>query len=47
MTDGKIPVPSTPGLGIELDRDALEQFKDAAQRRWPMVPPPPIAAPAQ
>ena len=47
MTGGKIPVPSAPGLGVELDRDALEQFKSAAERRWPTAPPPPLAGAAQ
>jgi hypothetical protein len=47
MTGGKIPVPDTPGLGIELDRDALEHFKKAAEARWPMGPRPPLAAPAK
>jgi L-alanine-DL-glutamate epimerase-like enolase superfamily enzyme len=47
MTGGKIPVPNTPGLGVELDRDALEQFKSAAERRWPTAPPPPLAGAAQ
>lgn len=30
LTDGKLPLPSRPGLGIELDRDALEEFAEAA-----------------
>jgi hypothetical protein len=30
--DGVIPVPMTPGLGIELNRDALARFEEAAQR---------------
>ena len=30
MQDGKIPVPDTPGLGVELDRDALARFREAA-----------------
>jgi L-alanine-DL-glutamate epimerase-like enolase superfamily enzyme len=32
MVDGKIPVPTKPGLGIEINRDALERFKEAAER---------------
>ena len=32
MVDGKIPIPTKPGLGIELNRDALEKFKEAARR---------------
>ena len=39
MVDGKLPVPTKPGLGIELNRDALQKFKEAAHkvamlRRW-------------
>jgi L-alanine-DL-glutamate epimerase-like enolase superfamily enzyme len=29
--DGSLPVPTAPGLGIELDRDALDEFAVAAQ----------------
>jgi L-alanine-DL-glutamate epimerase-like enolase superfamily enzyme len=47
MTGGNIPVPNTSGLGVELDRDALERFKKAAEMRWPTASPPPLAAPAQ
>ena len=32
LVDGVIPLPTRPGLGIELNRDALEQFKEAAER---------------
>lgn len=32
MANGKILVPDSPGLGIELDRDALGRFKEAAKR---------------
>jgi L-alanine-DL-glutamate epimerase-like enolase superfamily enzyme len=32
MVDGVIPLPTRPGLGIELDRDALNRFKEAANR---------------
>jgi L-alanine-DL-glutamate epimerase-like enolase superfamily enzyme len=32
MVDGVIPLPTRPGLGIELDRDALKRFKEAANR---------------
>ena len=32
MVDGVIPVPLKPGLGIELNRDALARFEEAAQR---------------
>lgn len=39
MVNGKLPVPTKPGLGIELNRDALQKFKAAAhkvamQRGW-------------
>jgi L-alanine-DL-glutamate epimerase-like enolase superfamily enzyme len=35
MEDGSIPVPTEPGLGIELDREALEEFAEAAKRLVP------------
>jgi L-alanine-DL-glutamate epimerase-like enolase superfamily enzyme len=35
MRDGQIPVPDTPGLGIELDRDALSRFEQAAREVRP------------
>jgi len=30
IVDGKIPLPTEPGLGVEIDRDALERFERAA-----------------
>jgi len=32
MVGGVIPMPTRPGLGIELNRDALKRFKEAANR---------------
>lgn len=32
MQDGKIVVPTKPGLGVELDRDALARFKEHAAK---------------
>lgn len=32
MVDGVIPLPSRPGLGVELNRDALFRFKRAAEQ---------------
>ena len=32
MVDGVLPLPTRPGLGIELNRDALERFREAAAR---------------
>jgi len=32
MIDGRIPLPARPGLGIELNREALGRFKEAAMR---------------
>jgi L-alanine-DL-glutamate epimerase-like enolase superfamily enzyme len=32
MVDGVIPLPTNPGLGIELNRDALKHFEEAANR---------------
>jgi L-alanine-DL-glutamate epimerase-like enolase superfamily enzyme len=32
MRDGVIPLPTRPGLGIELDREALQRFIAAAER---------------
>jgi L-alanine-DL-glutamate epimerase-like enolase superfamily enzyme len=26
MVDGRLPLPTKPGLGIELDEDALSRF---------------------
>jgi L-alanine-DL-glutamate epimerase-like enolase superfamily enzyme len=34
MKDGKIPLPLRPGLGVELNRHALEKFKQVAARTW-------------
>jgi L-alanine-DL-glutamate epimerase-like enolase superfamily enzyme len=31
LVDGRLPLPQRPGLGIELDRDALERFEAAAR----------------
>jgi L-alanine-DL-glutamate epimerase-like enolase superfamily enzyme len=33
--DGKLGVPSRPGLGFELNRDALEEFSEAARQVTP------------
>ena len=35
MENGRIAPPERPGLGIELHRDALECFKEAAERLYP------------
>jgi L-alanine-DL-glutamate epimerase-like enolase superfamily enzyme len=32
MVDGVIPLPTRPGLGVELDRDALEAYAEEARR---------------
>jgi L-alanine-DL-glutamate epimerase-like enolase superfamily enzyme len=32
MIDGRIPIPDRPGLGAELNREALARFKEAAKR---------------
>ncbi|HVO55070.1 MAG TPA: mandelate racemase/muconate lactonizing enzyme family protein [Solirubrobacterales bacterium] len=32
MVDGRIPLPSTPGLGVELNREALAEYKAEAER---------------
>ena len=32
MVDGVVPLPTRPGLGVELNRDALERFREAAER---------------
>jgi L-alanine-DL-glutamate epimerase-like enolase superfamily enzyme len=34
LRDGELPLPERPGLGIELDRDALERFEQAAAARF-------------
>lgn len=31
MTDGKISLPTKPGLGVEINRDALARFEEAAR----------------
>jgi L-alanine-DL-glutamate epimerase-like enolase superfamily enzyme len=32
LQDGVIPLPTAPGLGIKLNRDALARFKEAARK---------------
>ncbi|MEZ4675501.1 MAG: hypothetical protein R2932_14810 [Caldilineaceae bacterium] len=32
--DGMLAIPNKPGLGIDLDLDALARFSDAADRWW-------------
>jgi L-alanine-DL-glutamate epimerase-like enolase superfamily enzyme len=32
LVDGRLALPERPGLGIELDRDALERFEEAGRR---------------
>jgi L-alanine-DL-glutamate epimerase-like enolase superfamily enzyme len=32
MVGGKIPLPARPGLGVELNHEALDRFKEAARR---------------
>ena len=32
MVDGVIPLPTDPGLGVELDRDALAAYAAEAER---------------
>ncbi len=32
--EGMLPIPNAPGLGIELDMDALAHFSDASDRWW-------------
>jgi L-alanine-DL-glutamate epimerase-like enolase superfamily enzyme len=32
MVNGVIPRPTEPGLGVELDRDALSRFEESARR---------------
>ena len=34
MVDGKIPLTTRPGLGVELNRDALQRFEEAAERAF-------------
>jgi L-alanine-DL-glutamate epimerase-like enolase superfamily enzyme len=31
LVDGRLTLPQRPGLGIELNRQALERFEDAAR----------------
>jgi L-alanine-DL-glutamate epimerase-like enolase superfamily enzyme len=35
FADGKLTTPTRPGLGIDLDRDALRHFEEAAERLVP------------
>jgi len=35
LKDGVIPLPTAPGLGIKLNRDALARFEEAARRVMP------------
>lgn len=35
MNDGRIPVSTSPGLGVEINRDAMREFEQAALRRMP------------
>jgi L-alanine-DL-glutamate epimerase-like enolase superfamily enzyme len=35
LVDGRLALPTRPGLGIELDRGALERFEEAARERRP------------
>lgn len=37
MANGVIPVPDTPGLGVSINRDALEEFKRAAAAKHPFA----------
>ena len=37
MVNGVIPLPERPGLGIELNRDALQKFESAADRAAPSM----------
>ena len=39
MVDGVIALPTRPGLGVEFNRDALERFKEAAERQSRRAPP--------
>lgn len=34
MVDGKIPLPTRPGLGVEVNRDALKYYEDAARNAY-------------
>ena len=35
LVDGRLALPERPGLGIELNREALERFEEAARRVRP------------
>ena len=35
LVDGRLALPTRPGLGIELDRDVVERFSAAARKRYP------------
>jgi L-alanine-DL-glutamate epimerase-like enolase superfamily enzyme len=35
LVDGHLTLPSRPGIGVELDRDALAEFEEAARRKTP------------
>jgi len=35
LVDGRLALPHKPGLGVELNRDALERFAEAARERYP------------
>jgi L-alanine-DL-glutamate epimerase-like enolase superfamily enzyme len=32
MSDGKVSIPQKPGLGVEINRDALAEFIAAAKK---------------
>ena len=32
LVDGRLALPARPGLGIDLDRDAMARFEEAAAR---------------
>jgi L-alanine-DL-glutamate epimerase-like enolase superfamily enzyme len=32
LADGRLPFPERPGLGVELDREAMERFEESARR---------------
>jgi L-alanine-DL-glutamate epimerase-like enolase superfamily enzyme len=34
LVNGRLPLPQKPGLGIELDREAMARFEDAARRAY-------------
>jgi len=35
LKDGHLSLPERPGIGVKLDRDALQRFSEAARRRTP------------